>query len=665
MVKRGHEPWNLIALAQLIHDLSELRQQLIDTEEKARPLLQKVHPAQLKSGRNLVHYLAMRRADLRPLQTRLTALGLSSLGRSEAHVMATLDAILRVLHELVRKPWPSSWNQGPVGFEQGRAALKTHTLELLGPKVPGRWVRIMATMPSDAADSPELVRKLLEAGVNCIRINSAHDSPMAWRRMVRHLRTVERQSRLKCRVLFDLEGPKLRTGPLTAIPALRWKPQRDSLGKVTIPARIWMTPAERPVVPPKPTAAVLALPRTWLRQLGPGDVIQFVDARKSSRKLKVTSNSGDSRWAECRNTAYVTTGTELILASRDKRNHSRNSRMKIGSLPERDDPILLRVGDTLLLTRKLSSGRGAILNKEGKVKRPARIGCTASEVFAQVRPGERVWFDDGKIGAVIKSVRKGHLELKITHARAKGEKLHGDKGINFPDSKLRLPSLSRNDLRNLSEIARDADLVGYSFVQTAHDVEKLRHELARLKRSRVGLILKVETRAAFEHLPELLLSAMQSPSVGVMIARGDLAVECGFERMAEVQEEILWLCEAAHVPVIWATQVLEKLSRAGLPTRAEVTDAAMGARAECVMLNKGPEMVAAVHALHDILGRMQAHQNKKQSMLRSLKVARDFRPVPVPTMRSKRTRSVTPEANQSSSPLQRNSRRHSLLVHTA
>jgi pyruvate kinase len=86
------------------------------------------------------------------------------------------------------------------------------------------------------------------------------------------------------------------------------------------------------------------------------------------------------------------------------------------------------------------------------------------------------------------------------------------------------------------------------------------------------------------------------------------------------------MCEAAHVPVIWATQVLETMTQDGQPSRAEVTDAAMGVRAECVMLNKGPEMVATVRALDDILTRMQAHQNKKQSMLRSLNVARLFHP---------------------------------------
>ena len=96
-----------------------------------------------------------------------------------------------------------------------------------------------------------------------------------------------------------------------------------------------------------------------------------------------------------------------------------------------------------------------------------------------------------------------------------------------------------------------------------------------------------------------------------MIARGDLAIECGYERLAEVQEEILWICEAAHMPAIWATQVLETLAKSGLPSRAEVTDAAMGVRAECVMLNKGPYIVEALEMLDDILRRMEAPPEEK------------------------------------------------------
>jgi len=161
--------------------------------------------------------------------------------------------------------------------------------------------------------------------------------------------------------------------------------------------------------------------------------------------------------------------------------------------------------------------------------------------------------------------------------------------------------------------------VGLSFAQNAEDVKMLLDRLNRLGKTDLGIILKIETRRGFEHLPQMLFAAMGCRVAGVMIARGDLAVECGFERMAEVQEEILWTCEAAHVPVVWATQVLESLAKTGLPSRAEITDAAMGGRAECVMLNKGPHILDAVSALDDILRRMQTHQEKKRSLLRALK----------------------------------------------
>jgi pyruvate kinase len=158
-------------------------------------------------------------------------------------------------------------------------------------------------------------------------------------------------------------------------------------------------------------------------------------------------------------------------------------------------------------------------------------------------------------------------------------------------------------------------------VQRPEDIERLLAEIKRLNASRLGLVLKIETQAAFNRLPTLLLTSMRHPPVAVMVARGDLGVEVGFERLSEVQEEILWLCEAAHVPVIWATQVLESLAKGGMPSRAEVTDAAMGSRAECVMLNKGPYIRETLRFLIDVLGRMEAHQYKKSSRLRKLRVS--------------------------------------------
>lgn len=158
-----------------------------------------------------------------------------------------------------------------------------------------------------------------------------------------------------------------------------------------------------------------------------------------------------------------------------------------------------------------------------------------------------------------------------------------------------------------------------SFVRSPADIEDLLGALHACGDDHLGVVLKIETLQAFQDLPAILFAAMRRPHTGVMIARGDLAVECGYERMAELQEEILWLCEAAHLPVIWATQVLDQLARSGQPSRAEITDAAMGERAEAVMLNKGPHIVDAVTALDDILHRMTAHHDKNNTLMRPLR----------------------------------------------
>jgi pyruvate kinase len=215
-------------------------------------------------------------------------------------------------------------------------------------------------------------------------------------------------------------------------------------------------------------------------------------------------------------------------------------------------------------------------------------------------------------------VTPDELQVRILSAAAKGSRLRSEKGINLPDTALNAAAVSDADLPLLEVAAAHADMVGVSFLRHENDVDEIHAYLRRVRAEHLGLILKIETTAAFARLPEILLHAMRSPLVGVMIARGDLAVEAGYERLAEVQEEILWLCEAAHLPVIWATEVLDQLARTGRPSRAEVTDAAMAQRAECVMLNKGPYIDTAMRVLDDILRRMSRHQRKKTPLLQPL-----------------------------------------------
>ncbi|GAA5174202.1 pyruvate kinase [Niveibacterium umoris] len=249
------------------------------------------------------------------------------------------------------------------------------------------------------------------------------------------------------------------------------------------------------------------------------------------------------------------------------------------------------------------------------------IGCSLPEVIGQLRHGDPVWVDDGELGGRITDRRHGAVQVQITQAPSDGKRLKADKGLNFPATELAVPALTDADLAALPFVAEHADLVGYSFVQGAEDVARLQSALESAGRRGAkapALMMKIETRRAVRNLPEIIVASAGRNPTAVMIARGDLAVELGYQRLAEIQEEILWLCEAASVPVVWATQVLESLAKRGQPSRSEITDAAMGVRAECVMLNKGPYILEAVDMLSDVLQRMEAHHRKKTARLRAL-----------------------------------------------
>lgn len=247
------------------------------------------------------------------------------------------------------------------------------------------------------------------------------------------------------------------------------------------------------------------------------------------------------------------------------------------------------------------------------------------EILSGVKVGEPIVFDDGKFEATVLSVEPGAVVVRIVRISTKNPVLKPEKGINMPNSDLEIASLTLEDKRNIPFVCKYADMVGYSFVSSPEDIDVLRAELDKNARGRKpAIVLKIERLSAIQNLPGLLLNGMKDESLGVMIARGDLAVEIGFERLSEIQEEILWICEAAHVPVIWATQVLETLNKTGYATRSEITDAAMGGRSECVMLNKGPYIVKAISTLEDILTRQMGHIHKKRYIMRPLNIARKF-----------------------------------------
>jgi pyruvate kinase len=602
-------------LQHLLKQLIALREEIVAESDHFSPYLLPIHSNYFQSARNLLHYLALRRRDLRPLQHHLAVLGFSSLGRAESHVLATLDSVLEILQRLTGQFCQVPVQDDPVlSFAHGEELLAQHAASLLGPVGCGRNVRIMVTLPTEAADNAFLVHELVRQGMDCMRINCAHDDPARWLRMIEHLRQAEQALGRSCRVVMDLAGPKLRTGPLEPGPAvLRLRPCRDVFGQITAPARVWFTSMEHPQNPPATADACIQVIGQWLSYLHLGKNISFVDARKAKRTLTVVDVSAGGCWAEASHSAYLVPETVLCL--------EHGKKQEVGALAAIENALFLQQEDHLLLTRNLKPGRSAVRDSAGHLLTPAMIGCTLPEIFDQVKPGDPIWFDDGKIGGVIEKVDQEQVLVRITQTRPKGGKLRADKGINLPESSLRLSALTPKDLEDLAFVAQQADVVELSFANNAEDVAHLREELLRLGPCQPALVLKIETKRGFENLPAILLAAMQWPCCGVMIARGDLAIECGFERLAEVQEEILWICEAAHVPVIWATQVLEALAKNGMPSRAEISDAVMGDRAECVMLNKGPHVLSAVRTLDSILRRMHSHQSKKRAMLRELRLA--------------------------------------------
>jgi len=245
-------------------------------------------------------------------------------------------------------------------------------------------------------------------------------------------------------------------------------------------------------------------------------------------------------------------------------------------------------------------------------------------IIKMLKKGERVFIDEGIIKGFIETTKRNKAAMRIVRISSVKQQIKEGKGINFPDSDISISSLTEYDKACLPFISEYADMVGYSFVRYPSDLSGLQEALKNSTSKPPHIIIKIETTEAVKNLPQLLLCGMQEQAFGLMIARGDLAVEIGFERMGEIQEEILWICEAAHVPVVWATQVLETLNKSGMATRSEITDATHAAMAECIMINKGDHTIEVIETLRDILQRTGGHRNKKRFTFRPLSIAQSF-----------------------------------------
>ncbi|NWF69944.1 MAG: hypothetical protein HXY40_12735 [Chloroflexi bacterium] len=270
-------------------------------------------------------------------------------------------------------------------------------------------------------------------------------------------------------------------------------------------------------------------------------------------------------------------------------------------------PATLFKGDHLLLT-------GAELLPAEEY--PRQAVCTLTEALDQVNVGESVWFNDGRIGGEVEAVLPEGLLLRIATARDQGETLASGQNIHFPETHLRLKALTEADLQDLDFVALYADIIHCNFVQEAADIDLLQRELgsrmSTLRPKDMALIVKIATQQAVRNLPEILVHGAGKQPLAVLLALGDLAVAAGCERLIETQEDILWLCEAAHVPVLWTTRTLDTLALTGCPARAAMSDFAVLEAAAGVALKRGPHLLEVLSHLQEMLTRMQAHHLKKR-----------------------------------------------------
>ncbi len=508
-------------LLKMTNHLDGIIEYIQKREKKEKSKLTSVHPDYKKSAINLLHFRAFRSFDLNRLQKNLGYFGLSRLATSHSHIMASLLSVRDILLAMIKNK-PIKMTSSTLSFKEGSHRIHNNVMSLFGPPTEGRRTRIMVTIPSEAADNTIMVEDMLKAGMNCARINCAHDSLDVWERMIKTIRHSSKKLKIPCKIAMDLAGPKIRTGAIKAGPSvLKIRPAKDIYGRIEAPLKVWLGPKPVEGLPHIP------IPEADLKLLTYVDTLYFRDTRNKKRTFHLLQKKEQGYLADCPRTTFVESG--MPLCSNERRTKLITT---IGEMPTVEVPILLKSGDFLRLDKRPIEGENAIINKNGNVKSMAHISCTSQRIFSQVSQGEKILFDDGKIIGTITKVEKKCLIIEITQAAVNGSKLRADKGINLPDSKLTIGGLTDKDKRDLPFVVNHADIINLSFVNRPSDIRELNEELTKLNAlNKVGIILKIETKTGYNQLIDIIIEAMKVHPIGVMIARGDLAVESGWENI--------------------------------------------------------------------------------------------------------------------------------------
>jgi pyruvate kinase len=566
-----------------------------------------------------------------------------------------------------------------ITYQESRNVTTKRSRLLLGRPRKGRSTRIMVTLDLESIHQPHLLEELLVHGMDIVRINCAHDTPRDWKMLIDSIRHAEERLvqcgqgiGRQCRIVMDLAGPKIRTRSTgLEIRPLKIGVPKDIYGKTVRMVEGFLDGkapfTEKISLTGVPPSFVISIKEgsDELPNLDIGERLSFYDSRGRYRTLTILERISPTRVKiGLDRTAFLHEdialskqkfGKDSNIDTRNRkkdRTHSGmsdttegsvgpgpslnlveieshvsditeenynadNCLLKIGPLSPQATDVLVKSGDRILLSKKVANlGADSIPFTRYKKYIAGEITCNLPEILGSVQVGHRVYIDDGRISSVVRSSTDEHLELEILSPSDTTAKIKPEKGLNFPDSNLNLPALTSKDIGNLDFIVNNATAAGLSFIHSSDDITQLYRALSNIEKPDFGIIAKVETSDAINNLAKILLAGLDLPNFGILIARGDLAVEVGFENLPAIQEDILCMCEAAHTPVILATQVLETMAKSGLPTRAEMTDAAFGQRAECVMLNKGQHILEAVKMLSLILGSEEKRHLKKRQIFR-------------------------------------------------
>ncbi|MCF6785934.1 MULTISPECIES: pyruvate kinase [Corynebacterium] len=635
------------SLNELIRGVSSLLTMLSEVDHDKRDLIDAADAEHREGARNVQHFARLQADDARHIIAQLRAVGI------RVSDQAPVADQLRAAKTLLQNLGGQSSDDGSAdcaaegeGYDIARLAaaiersqeqLASNSSALLGEPRDGMPSCVMVTLPTEAADDPDLVQSFADAGMDIARINCAHDTPEAWRAMAANVRAASARVGREIKISMDLPGPKLRVGAIEPGPRIaRTRVTRTKTGRILTPSKLWITPFDHNATTPAPvpeglpgrlTLAIQVDPE-WLQTVNEGDELSMLDARGSKRYMTVHKVTDEGVLAYGRQNVYLANGSLVACQYIKTRIHG------IGRSEQR---VHVDVGSRLTLTSDPTP-------TDPTDDIPA-INCGEPQAIRSLDVGSRVLFDDAKIECEVTSVTRAgekdaedntaeydSVELVAVHTREGGKNLREGRGIHFPGIHVPLPAMTDEDRAILPEIVRTADIIAPSYVRSAEDLTEILDAIekeidvaasesedpaavsARIRN--LGVMLKIESEECYNDLPNVVTELLRHRNSGVMIARGDLAMELGFSRMSEAREQIMDVANAAHIPTIFATQVLETMAKSGLPSRAEITDADVALRTQGVMLNKGTHIPDAINILNRIGKALNTSDNSLDSRSR-------------------------------------------------